>query len=63
MDDREIRAQRIVLSAGAGTEGLLQALGLDQPAMQTRPLHMVMAKARTSNLCTPTASVAGPSHG
>lgn len=42
--DREIRAQRIVLSAGAGTEGLLQALGLDQPAMQTRPLHMVMAK-------------------
>lgn len=44
MDDREIRAQRIVSSAGAGTEGLLQALGLDQPAMQTRPLHMVMAK-------------------
>ena len=44
VDDREIRAQRIVLSAGAGTEGLLQALGLDQPAMQTRPLHTVMAK-------------------
>ena len=44
VDDREIRAQRIVLSAGAGTEGLLQALGLDQPAMQARPLHMVMAK-------------------
>lgn len=44
VDDREIRAQRIVLSAGAGTEGLLQALGLSQPAMQTRPLHMVMAK-------------------
>lgn len=44
VDDREIRAQRIVLSAGAGTEGLLQALGLDQPVMQTRPLHMVIAK-------------------
>ena len=44
VNDREIRAQRIVSSAGAGTEGLLQALGLDQPAMQTRPLHMVMAK-------------------
>ncbi|MCO7632412.1 FAD-dependent oxidoreductase [Pseudomonas guariconensis] len=44
VDDREIRAQRIVLSAGAGTEALLQALGLDQPAMQRRPLHMVMAK-------------------
>ncbi|WP_251962063.1 FAD-dependent oxidoreductase [Pseudomonas sp. Marseille-Q5299] len=44
VDGREIRAQRIVLSAGAGTEGLLHALGLEQPAMQTRPLHMVMAK-------------------
>ena len=44
VDDWEIRAQRIVLSAGAGTEALLQALGLSQPAMQRRPLHMVMAK-------------------
>ena len=44
VDGREIRAQRIVLSAGAGTAELLQALGLDQPAMQRRPLHMVMAK-------------------
>ena len=44
VDGREIRAQRIVLSAGAGTADLLQALGLDQPAMQRRPLHMVMAK-------------------
>ena len=44
VDDREIRAQRIVLSAGGGTEGLLHALGLDQPAMQRRPLHMVLAK-------------------
>ncbi|AVD85094.1 FAD-dependent oxidoreductase [Pseudomonas sp. SWI6] len=44
VDGREIRAQRIVLSAGGGTEALLQALGLNQPAMQLRPLHMVMAK-------------------
>ena len=44
VDDRDIRAQRIVLSAGAGTEALLKALGLDQPAMQRRALHMVMAK-------------------
>ncbi|MFJ4258814.1 NAD(P)/FAD-dependent oxidoreductase [Pseudomonas monteilii] len=44
VDGRDIRAQRIVLSAGAGTEDLLHALGLNQPAMQTRPLHMVMAK-------------------
>ncbi|MGN8260966.1 NAD(P)/FAD-dependent oxidoreductase [Pseudomonas sp. SMSB3] len=44
VDGREIRAQRIVLSAGAGTRDLLQALGLEQPAMQTRSLHMVLAK-------------------
>ncbi|QXH47184.1 FAD-dependent oxidoreductase [Pseudomonas xanthosomatis] len=44
VDGREIRAQRVVLSAGGGTEGLLQALGLSQPAMQRRPLHMVLAK-------------------
>jgi glycerol-3-phosphate dehydrogenase len=44
VDGREIRAQRIVLSAGSGTEDLLHALGLSQPAMQRRPLHMVLAK-------------------
>ena len=44
VDDREIRAQRVVLSAGAGTADLLADLGLDQPAMQRRPLHMVIAK-------------------
>ncbi|MCG8296239.1 NAD(P)/FAD-dependent oxidoreductase [Pseudomonas entomophila] len=44
VDGREIRAQRLVLSAGGGTADLLYALGLDQPAMQRRPLHMVLAK-------------------
>jgi len=44
VDDREIRAQRVVLSAGAGTADLLADLGLNQPAMQRRPLHMVIAK-------------------
>ncbi|MDH0647994.1 FAD-dependent oxidoreductase [Pseudomonas sp. GD03858] len=44
VDGREIRAQRVVLSAGSGTEELLHALGLEQPAMQRRPLHMVLAK-------------------
>lgn len=47
VDGREIRAQRIVLSAGAGTAELLSDLGLAQPAMQRRPLHMVMVKAPT----------------
>lgn len=45
IDGREVRAQRIVLSAGAGNQALLEALGLRQPAMQCRPLHMVMLKA------------------
>ncbi len=44
VDGREVRAQRVVLSAGAGNAGLLETLGLKQPAMQRRPLHMVMAK-------------------
>lgn len=44
VDGREIRAQRVVLSAGEGTAGLLAALGVQQPAMQTRPLHMILAK-------------------
>ncbi|MCU1768326.1 FAD-dependent oxidoreductase [Pseudomonas protegens] len=44
IDGREIRAQRIVLSAGAGNAELLQAAGLSQPAMQRRPLHMVLVK-------------------
>lgn len=44
VDGREIRAQRVVISAGGGTEDLLHALGLAQPAMQRRPLHMVLAK-------------------
>ncbi|MCB2816645.1 hypothetical protein KQ890_14865, partial [Listeria monocytogenes] len=34
VDGREIRAQRVVLSAGAGNEALLRELGLEQPAMQ-----------------------------
>ena len=44
VDGREIRAQRIVFSAGAGNAQLLETLGLSQPAMQTRPLHMVLVK-------------------
>ena len=47
VDGREIHAQRIVFSAGGGTAELLAALGLQQPAMQRRPLHMVMVKAPT----------------
>lgn len=47
VDERDIRAQRIVLSAGAGTADVLKALGLSQPTMQRRPLHMVLVKGPT----------------
>ena len=47
VDGRDIRSQRIVFSAGGGTAELLGALGLQQPAMQRRPLHMVLVKAPT----------------
>jgi len=44
VDGQPIRARRLVLTAGAGMADLLQALGLEQPAMQRRPLHMVVVK-------------------
>ena len=44
IDGREIRAQRVVLSAGAGNAQLLATLGIEQPRQQLRPLHMVLAK-------------------
>ncbi len=44
VDGREIRAQRIVLSAGEGNADVLTELGIQQPAMQTRALHMILAK-------------------
>ncbi|WP_122316028.1 FAD-binding oxidoreductase [Pseudomonas cichorii] len=47
VDDREIRAQRVVLSAGSGNAELLAALGVSQPQMQRRPLHMVLVKGPT----------------
>ncbi|MFV3412669.1 NAD(P)/FAD-dependent oxidoreductase [Pseudomonas nitroreducens] len=47
VDGREVRAQRVVLSAGAGNEALLRELGLERPEMQRRPLHMVLVTAPT----------------
>ncbi|XXF08489.1 FAD-dependent oxidoreductase [Pseudomonas sp. D2-3] len=44
VDGREIRAQRIVLSAGRGNADLLASLEVAQPNQQLRPLHMVMVK-------------------
>src|SRR5690606_23793857 len=47
IDGRDIIAQRVVLRAGAGTAELLKTLGVSQPTMQRRPLHMVLAKGPT----------------
>ena len=47
VDGREIRAQRVILSAGCGNAELLSALGLNQPAQQLRPLHMALVKGPT----------------
>ena len=47
VDGREIRAQRIILSAGRGNAELLASLGLSQPAQQLRPLHMALVKGPT----------------
>ncbi len=47
VDGRDIHAQRVVLSAGEGMADLLKALNVSQPAMQRRPLHMVLVKGPT----------------
>ena len=47
VDGREIRAQRIVLSAGQGNAELLGALSVEQPKQQLRPLHMVLVKGKS----------------
>ncbi|WP_417661772.1 FAD-dependent oxidoreductase [Pseudomonas sp.] len=47
VDDCEIRAQRIVLSAGDGNAELLKTLNISQPTQQLRPLHMILVKGPT----------------
>jgi glycerol-3-phosphate dehydrogenase len=41
---RQVHAKRIVLAAGQGNASLLTILGRDAPAMQLRPLQMVMLR-------------------
>lgn len=41
---RQVLARRYVLAAGEGNEALLNMAGLSQPAMQRRPLQMVLVK-------------------
>ncbi|MFN3579923.1 MAG: FAD-dependent oxidoreductase [Pseudomonas sp.] len=44
INGRRIKAQRYVLTAGEGNEGLLQDWGMSEPQMQRRPLQMVLVK-------------------
>lgn len=39
-----VATKRIVLAAGQGNAGLLKTMGRESPAMQLRPLHMVMLR-------------------
>jgi glycerol-3-phosphate dehydrogenase len=41
-----LRTQRLILCAGEGNAALLTQLDLDQPQMQTRPLHMLAMRTR-----------------
>jgi glycerol-3-phosphate dehydrogenase len=49
-DGIEVHARRLVLAAGAGNAELLAAMGRAWPAMQLRPLHMVMLQGRLPGL-------------
>ena len=46
----EIECRRLVLAAGAGNRQLLERLGWHQPAMQLRPLHMLMLRGALPGL-------------
>ena len=41
-----ISAQHVVLTAGEGTQALLDDMGISQPTMQRRPLQMVLCKSQ-----------------
>jgi glycine/D-amino acid oxidase-like deaminating enzyme len=45
-----LRARRLLLAAGTGNERLLASLGRAKPAMQRRPLHMLMLRGPLSPL-------------
>jgi len=45
-DDITLTAQHFVMTAGEGIEDLLQSLNVTKPAMQRRPLQMVLCKAK-----------------
>jgi len=51
--DISISAQHFVLTAGEGNEELLNSLNIKKPAMQRRPLQMVLCKAKNKENSLP----------
>lgn len=45
----KIEAKHFVLTAGEGSESVLSSLNLDKPAMQRRPLQMLLCKSRDAS--------------
>lgn len=48
-----INAQQFVLTAGEGNEALLKSLGMKKPAMQRRPLQMLLCKSTNRSRMLP----------
>lgn len=46
----DLEVRRVILAAGKGNAALLKRLGRDTPAMQLRPLHMVVMKGELPTL-------------
>jgi hypothetical protein len=45
-DKLQISASQLVLTSGEGNQSLLAKLSMDEPKMQRRPLHMILAKGK-----------------
>jgi glycerol-3-phosphate dehydrogenase len=50
----EIQAKQFILTAGEGSESVLGSLNQDKPAMQRRPLQMLLCKSRDLSQPLPT---------
>jgi glycerol-3-phosphate dehydrogenase len=50
----EIKAKQFILTAGEGNESVIKSMQQDQPAMQRRPLQMLLCKSRDANNPLPT---------
>ncbi|WP_273150106.1 FAD-dependent oxidoreductase [Methylophaga thiooxydans] len=49
VDSYEIQAQHYVFTAGEGNQAILNALNISKPAMQRRPLQMLLCKSKQTD--------------